>query len=85
MQAGRPDAARRSWMDGEARARTLPFARPTPLGQIFRQGFMRGSMLQMAVCSPPRHAATQKYDAVLVTELGAKATARSEAQETVEA
>jgi hypothetical protein len=40
---------------------------------------MNGSMLQMAVCSPPRSAATiaaeQKYAAVYVTRLGAKVPA----------
>jgi hypothetical protein len=44
---------------------------------------MNGSMLQMAVCSPPRSAAMveaeQKYAAVYVTRLGAKVTA-NEAQ-----
>lgn len=82
-------ASRRSWMAAEARASTLrTIARPSPsLGDIFFRGFMNGSMLQMAVCSPPRHAAMaeaeQKYAAVYVTRLGAKVTA-GEAQ-TVEA
>lgn len=80
-------ASRRSWMAAEARASTLrTIARPS-LGDVFFQGFMNGSMLQMAVCSPPRSAAMlaaeQKYAAVYVTRLGAKVKA-DEAQ-TVEA
>lgn len=69
-------AARRSWKAAEARASTLRTISRPSLGDVFRRGFMNGSMLQMAVCSPPRSAATvaaeQKYAAVYVTRVGAK-------------
>ncbi len=80
-------ASRRSWMAAEARASTLRSISRPSLGDVFFQGFMNGSMLQMAVCSPPRSAATvaaeQKYAAVYVTRLGARATA--DEAETVQA
>jgi hypothetical protein len=80
-------ASRRSWMAAEARAATLRSISRPSLGDVFFRGFMNGSMLQMAVCSPPRSAATaaaeQKYAAVYVTRIGAKVPA-GEAQ-TVEA
>jgi len=48
---------------------------------VFRNGFMNGSMLQMAVCSPPREATTattaQRYDAIYVTRMGSKAAAQA--------
>jgi len=72
-------ASRRSWMAAEARAATLRTISRQSLGDVFFRGFMNGSMLQMAVCSPPRSAATaaaeRKYAAVYVTRLGAKVTA----------
>ncbi len=49
------------------------------------QGFMRSSLLHMAVCSPPREAATRKYDAVFVTSAGSGATAAMRRTEAVEA
>lgn len=80
-------ASRRSWMAAEARASTLRSISRPSLGSVFFNGFMNGSMLQMAVCSPPRSAATmeaeQKYAAVYVTRLGAKV--RADEAETVEA
>ena len=80
-------ASRRSWMAAEARASTLRTISRPSLGDVFFRGFMNGSMLQMAVCSPPRSAAMaeaeQKYAAVYVTRLSAKVAA-DEAQ-TVEA
>ena len=80
-------ASRRSWMAAEARAATLRTISRPSLGDVFFRGFLNGSMLQMAVCSPPRSAATvaaeQKYAAVYVTRMGAKVTA--DEAETVEA
>ena len=80
-------ASRRSWMAAEARASTLRTISRPSLGDVFFRGFMNGSMLQMAVCSPPRNAATveaeKKYAAVYVTRLGANATA--DEKQTVEA
>lgn len=80
-------ASRRSWMTAEARAATLRTISLPSLGDVFCRGFMNGSMLQMAVCSPPRSAAMaaaeQKYAAVYVTRLGAKVTA--DETETVQA
>jgi len=66
-------------MAAEARAATLrTIARPS-LGDVFFRGFMNGSMLQMAVCSPPRSAVMaeveKKYAVVYVTRLAAKVTA----------
>lgn len=81
------NASRRSWMAAEARASTLRTISRPSLSDVFFRGFMNGSMLQMAVCSPPRSAATvaaeQKYAAVYVTRMGAKVTADEAA--TVEA
>ena len=72
-------ASRRSWMAAEARASTLRTISRPSLGDVFFRGFMNGSMLQMAVCSPPRNAATaeakQKYAAVYVARLSAKVPA----------
>ena len=72
-------ASRRSWMAAEARAATLRTISRPSLGDVFFRGFMNGSMLQMAVCSPPRSAATvaaeQRYAAVYLTRLGAKVRA----------
>jgi hypothetical protein len=72
-------ASSRSWMAAKARAATLRTISRPSLGDVFFRGFMNGSMLQMAVCSPPRSAAMteaeQKYAAVYVTRLGAKVTA----------
>ena len=80
-------ASRRSWMAAEARAATLRTISRPSLGDVFFRGFMNGSMLQMAVCSPPRSAATvaaeQRYAAVYLTRLGAKV--RADDTETVEA
>ena len=80
-------ASRRSWMAAEARAATLRTISRPSLGDVFFRGFMNGSMLQMAVCSPPRSAATvaaeQRYAAVYLTRLGAKV--RVDETETVEA
>ena len=80
-------ASRRSWMAAEARAATLRTISRPSLGDVFFRGFMTGSMLQMAVCSPPRSAATvaaeQRYAAVYLTRLGAKV--RANETETAEA
>ena len=80
-------ASRRSWMAAEARAATLRTISRPSLGAVFFRGFMNGSMLQMAVCSPPRSAATvaaeQRYAAVYLTRLGAKV--RANETETAEA
>lgn len=77
-------ASSRSWMAAEARAATLRSVSRPSLGDVFRSGFMNGSMLQMAVCSPPRSAATvkaeQRYSAVFVTRMGAKTPLENEVE-----
>ena len=80
MAAGQTLASRRSWMNAEARAELIRIPEAPTLGQIFTRGFLRGSMLQMAVCTPPRQAMTRKYEAVFVTSLGAKANAEAASQ-----
>ena len=40
---------------------------------VFTQGFLNASLLQLAICAPPRQAATRRYSEVYITELGAKA------------
>lgn len=49
---------------------------PAPGGaaQVFTQGFLNASLLQLAICSPPREAAaTRRYSEIYITELGEKA------------
>ena len=78
MQAPSGIAARRSWLEAERRA--LPLSPPSDgpsLAQTFLSGFMRGSMLQMAVCTPPRQAVTRKVDAVFIARIGERVNARS--------
>lgn len=71
--------SRSTWMTAAARAADVGNDSRPSLGQVFRNGFMNGSMLQMAVCSPPREAAmaskAQRYDAIYVTRMGSKAAA----------
>ena len=59
--------------------------RPAGAAQVFTQGFLNASLLQLAICSPPRQAATRRYTEVYVTELGERArrTPAGEARETV--
>jgi hypothetical protein len=78
-------ASRRAWMAAEARASTLrTISRPSS-GDGFFSRFTNGSMLQMAVCSPPRSATTaaaeQRHAAVYMTRLGAKAGGKAETVE----
>lgn len=51
------------------------------MAQTFMTGFLRGSVLQMAICSPPRQAVTQKVDAVFITRLGETVDARGSTPE----
>lgn len=73
--------SRRTWMTAAARAAGIQIDSRPSLSQVFRNGFMNGSMLQMAICSPPREAMTaataQRYDAIYVTRMGSKATAQA--------
>ena len=78
MQAATGTSARRAWLEAERRA--LPLSGPSEgptYAQTFLSGFMRGSMLQMAVCSPPRQAATQRVDAVFIARIGERVDARA--------
>jgi hypothetical protein len=78
MQGTTQIAARRSWLDAERRA--LPLAPPSPgptYAQTFMTGFLRGSMLQMAVCAPPRQAAARPVDAVFIARIGDNVDARA--------
>ncbi len=85
MDAGNTLSARRDWIAAERRADRIQVAEPPTLGEIFKQGFLRGSMLQMAVCTPPRQATTRKYEAVFVTALGGAARKARAATDAVEA
>jgi hypothetical protein len=76
MQATTQTAARRSWLEAERRALPLaiPDAGPT-FAQTFIGGFLRGSMMQLAVCAPPRQSISRPVDAVFIARLGARAEA----------
>lgn len=75
MQTLRDQYARQAWSEVRTRVSMLQGAPPAPtMGEVFREGFLRGSMLQMAVCTPGRRAATTKVSRILVTRLGSKAT-----------
>ena len=78
MQATIQTAARRSWLEAERRALPLapPEAGPT-FAQTFISGFLRGSMLHMAVCAPPRQAVSRPVDAVFLARVGERADARA--------
>lgn len=73
--------SRRSWMTAEAIVADLRTVQSPSLRDVFRNGFLNGSMLQIAVCSPPRETATEKveqpYAAVYVTRLGTKVASGS--------
>ena len=50
--------------------------------QVFTQGFLNASMLQLAVCAPPRAAATtRRYAEVYITEPGEGVRAKKEERE----
>jgi hypothetical protein len=51
---------------------------PASAAQVFTHVFLNASLLQLAICSPPRQAATtRRYSEVYITELGAKAGRRA--------
>ncbi|MBI1358491.1 MAG: hypothetical protein GC160_29495 [Acidobacteria bacterium] len=76
MQALTSTASRRAWLEAERRAVSIaPPSGPT-VAQTFLRGFMRASMLQLAVCAPPRQAATRKVDAVFIARLGERVEAK---------
>ena len=53
MQAFRDATARRIWTDVQSRVGALQRVPQGPsMGDVFRAGFMHGSMLQLAVCTP---------------------------------
>ena len=56
-----------------------PIANGPTMAQTFMTGFLRGSMLQMAVCAPPRQAVARPIDAVLIARLGRRSEARAQA------
>jgi hypothetical protein len=63
IMLGRSDTSlRRAW------------SAPAPgAAQVFTQGFLNASLLQLAICSPPRQAATtRRYSEIYITELGEK-------------
>ena len=71
MQAFRDAAARRVWTNVQSRVSVLQGAPLQPsMGEVFRAGFMQGSMLQLAVCTPTRRARTAATAQVLVTDVG---------------
>lgn len=49
---------------------------PAGAAEVFTQGFLNASLLRLAICAPPRHAATRRREQVYVTELGAMARLR---------
>ena len=51
--------------------------------QVFTQGFLNASMLQMALCAPPRAAArTREIHEIYITEPGAQARPRKDEHST---
>lgn len=56
---------------------------PAPgAAQVFTQGFLNASLLQLAICSPPRQASTtRRYSEIYITELGEKARQEQRASE----
>jgi len=74
MQTLRDQDARRAWTQVQAKltqAQDESDSGPT-MGEVFRQGFMHASMLQLAVCAPGRHARTASRAQVLMAKLGEK-------------
>jgi hypothetical protein len=61
--------ARRSWSAARRLASELQHAAGPSAGEVFARGFLRGSLLQLAICTPPREAAMPRYAAVYVTRL----------------
>ena len=57
------------------------------VASVFTQGFLNASLIQLAICAPPRQAAvTRRYSEIYITELGAKVRkAAAPAVETVSA
>jgi hypothetical protein len=51
---------------------------PAGVAQVFTQGFLNASLFQLAICAPPRQAATRRYEQVYITELGEQARRRFE-------
>ena len=50
----------------------------TAPASVFTQGFLNASLIQLAICAPPRQAAiTRRYSEIYITELGAKARKRA--------
>jgi hypothetical protein len=46
--------------------------------QVFTQGFLNASLLQLAICSPPRQAeTTRQISEIYITEMGEKARRRA--------
>jgi hypothetical protein len=55
----------------------LEIQQPRSAGSVFTQGFLNASLLQLAICAPPRRAVTRRYSEVYITELGERARSRT--------
>jgi hypothetical protein len=49
---------------------------PAGAVEIFTRGFLNASLLQLAICAPPRQAAMRRQEQVHITELGERARRR---------
>ncbi len=76
MQTLRDQAARRAWtqVQGKVAQAQNPTENTPSMGEVFRQGFLHGSLLQLAVCAPGRNASTVSRTQLLVSRLESKAT-----------
>ena len=70
MDARNSFAGRQARRSAERLAFQLQAAQGPSLGDVFRQGFLNGSLLQLAICTPSRRAETVKYSAVYVSRMG---------------
>ena len=71
------DQLRRAWTSVQNQVSELRQPMAPSMGEVFKQGFMNASMLQLAVCAPGRRAQTTSRAEVLIARIGAKAAAVS--------